>query len=147
MSDDLIVYDKAKWHYDGEDYPDDLSEDNAYTHGGFYLAWLVDNDLTSAEFQEDEKTTIADYRRSYIKPSAFFEIVDGVLASDMLSEKGNAFTEYYYADLFFDDYELLFEDADSPYHVRDTKKNYKLVSRMIDEAYEEWEEQEKQSAG
>ena len=140
MSDDLIVYDKAKWHYDGEDYPDDLSEDNAYTHGGFYLGWLVDNDLTSAEFQEDEKTTIADYRRSYIKPSVFFEIVDGVLASDMLSDEGNAFTQYYYEDLFFDNYELLFENsADSPYHVRDTKKNYKLVSKMITEAYEEWE--------
>jgi hypothetical protein len=44
MNDDIIVYDKAKWHYEG-DYPKDLPTENAFTHTGMFLAWLADTGL------------------------------------------------------------------------------------------------------
>nr|WP_294939360.1 hypothetical protein [uncultured Flavobacterium sp.] len=46
------VYDKAKWHYDGE-FPDGLDEFQGFVHTGMFLGWLIDNDLVSEEFKLD----------------------------------------------------------------------------------------------
>jgi hypothetical protein len=38
------VYDKAKWHFDG-DFPKELDDFQGYVHTGMFLGWLVDNGL------------------------------------------------------------------------------------------------------
>jgi hypothetical protein len=84
---DVFVYDKAKWHYEGN-YPPDLPEENAYTYSGIFLTWLIRENFLDSTFVEDFQTDIQQLRERGITPGCFFQIVDGVLASDMLSEEG-----------------------------------------------------------
>jgi hypothetical protein len=46
-----VVYDKAKYHYDGK-FPPELPTEQAFVHTGLYLGWLVDLNLYSADFAE-----------------------------------------------------------------------------------------------
>ncbi|MGP6149634.1 hypothetical protein LZP85_08860 [Priestia flexa] len=53
------VYDKAKWHYEG-DFPEDLDEDQGFVHTGMYLGWVIDdNNLYSEEFHQAPSNEIA----------------------------------------------------------------------------------------
>jgi hypothetical protein len=47
-----VVYDKAKWHYEGK-WPAGLPEYQAYVHTGMFLGWVIDHKLYSEEFEED----------------------------------------------------------------------------------------------
>lgn len=40
----MICIDWADWHY-GNEYPENLPEENAGTHIGMYLNWIIDTDL------------------------------------------------------------------------------------------------------
>jgi hypothetical protein len=46
-----VVYDKAKYHYDGK-FPPELPTEQAFVHPGLYLGWLIDLNLYSADFAE-----------------------------------------------------------------------------------------------
>jgi len=141
MDDDIIVYDKAKWHHEG-DYPTGLPTENAYTHTGMFLAWLADRGLLSQEFAEDFHEDLQQLKERKITPGRIFEIVDGVLASDMLNEDGNAFSKtYYYAPegMYFRDYHAtLALTLPSDYHAADTWENYDKLKATIDRRYNEW---------
>ena len=138
---DVVVYDKAKWHFDG-DYPADLDHDHAYTHGGYFFGWIVDNDFVDLEFFDDVKDDIARFRAGEISARELFIINDGVLVSDMMDETGNAFAAAYF-DLthgkYIADYEtLLCGDCKTMYHVEDTMENYALLCVRISERFHEW---------
>jgi hypothetical protein len=139
MNDDVTVYDKAKYHFEG-DYPSDLSDDAACTHCGMYLAWLSDKHLLAPWFEEDFKAELVQLRQRQVTPARFFGIVDGALVSDMLNEQGNAFsTAYYLSNQYFSDYDrLLASTLPSTYHVADTWENFEKLRSQIDERYEEW---------
>ncbi len=38
----LSKFDDASWHSGGDDFPEDLPEDNGATHIGFILTWLFE---------------------------------------------------------------------------------------------------------
>ena len=142
MDSEQQVYDKAKWHYEGDRYPEGLPESNAYTHGGFLLAWLLDNGLLSSTFLSDFESQILQFRNGEISAGQLYESTDGVLDSDMLTETGNSFGEDYIDESFLEDYEMMFEDDyDSIYEVPYTKKNMKKVSKMLNEAFSEWKDE------
>ena len=44
LMDKSIVFDKAKWHYEGN-FPGDLDERQAFVHTGMFLGWIIDKDL------------------------------------------------------------------------------------------------------
>jgi len=138
---DVFVYDKAKWHYEGN-WPPDLPEENAYTYSGIFLTWLIRKNFLDSTFVEDFQTDIQQLRERRITPGCFFQIVDGVLASDMLSEEGNAFVTSYFGSeggQYLNDYdELLARQLPSPYHVADTWENYETLKQRIDERYSAW---------
>ena len=141
VMDDVIVYDKAKWHYQGG-YPRDLPKENAYTHAGIFLAWLIGKNFLDSTFVEDFQTDIQQLRERRITPGHFFQVVDGVLASDMLNEEGNAFAASYFdpeEGRYVSDYdELLATQLPSAYHVADTWENYERLKQRIDERYSAW---------
>lgn len=128
------VYDKADWHLEGQ-YPDDLPEDQAYVHTGLFAAWLSNHGLIAEEYA-DEANQIK--RRKLSGPQAY-QIWGGVLASDMLSEEGNAFTCKYYDTMFCPDYEeLLSAKLPSFYHVKNTWENYEILKQRIDKRFQTW---------
>ena len=57
-----VVYDKAKYHLDSiKEFG--LAEEQSAVHTAFFLGWLMDNDLCSAEFIDDSREDIAAYKR------------------------------------------------------------------------------------
>jgi|SRR5215510_5005706 len=139
MNDDITAYDKAKWHYEG-DYPTDLPQKSAFTHTGMFLTWLADRGLLSQGFAEDFHEELKLLNERKITPGRIFQIVDGVLASDMLNDDGNAFSKTYYVpDVYFGDYHgTLALTLPSSYHAADTWENYDKLKPAIDRRYNEW---------
>ena len=139
--DQPVVYDKAKWHYEGE-FPAGLAESQAFVPTGMFLGWLVDRDLISEEFADDWGEEMARFKRREISGPALFELVDGALVDDMLSDEGNSFAAHYFdfeKGRFIGDYEeLLCAALPSRYHVEDTWENYGKLAQRVDQRYAEW---------
>jgi hypothetical protein len=140
---DVHVYDKAKWHYEG-DFPSDLTDSQGFVHTGMFLGWLVDRGLVSEEFEEGTTEGIAAFKQRTLTGPQLYESWDGVLADDMLSDEGNEFARHYFdfhTGQFVDDYdELLSNDLPSMYHVEDTWENYDTLRARIDQRHREWKE-------
>ena len=128
------VHDKADWHLEGE-FPEDLREDQAYVHTGLFAAWLSDRGLMTGEYVDEAKQI----RRRKMTGPKVYKNWGGVLASDMLSDEGNAFTREYYDTMFCPDYEeLLSRNLPSFYHVKDTWENYEILRARIDKRFQRW---------
>lgn len=140
------VYDKAKWHYDGN-YPDELPQSQAFVHMGMFLAWLIDHDLYSEEFRDNFGKQIVALKARVITGAYLLEQADGVFADDMLGNEGNAFTRYYYGPArhsghyLFDYEEVVGSDMPTLYHVGDTWENYERIAAVLDRRYQEWIEE------
>ena len=66
MSDTLsssTVYDKAKYHYEG-DFPTDLPREQAYVFAGFFLGWIVDREMYSDDALHHYSGHIEDFKQS-----------------------------------------------------------------------------------
>lgn len=134
----MTVYDKAKYHYNG-DFPEGLSHDQAYVHIGFFLGWLIERNLCSTEFIDRYTETVEAFKARKLLCSQLCKKTAGVLAADMLSEEGNAFAEKGY-ESYLSDY-LYFvnhEDAESVYEVEDNWEHYEMVRDELDISYEMW---------
>lgn len=135
---DVFVYDKAKYHYDGE-YPEGLPEEQAFVHTGMFLGWIIDNDLCSEEFKNEAKDQIEAFKGREITGADVYAHWDGCLLSDMLSDQGNKFAEAYYLGEYLDDYdELLTAELPSIYQAENTWENYEKIKRRIDQRYKEF---------
>jgi hypothetical protein len=136
-----VVFDKAKWHYEGQ-YPDDLDEDQAFVHTGLYLGWVIDTGLYSEEFGDDFAREIADFKVRKLTGPGVYQSADGVFMDDMLNPEGIAFTRKYFdfeGGQYLADYEkLLAADLPSMYHVADTWENYNRLKPQLDKRLAEW---------
>lgn len=135
------VFDKAKWHSDGE-FPKGIPATQAFVHTGIYLGWVIDNGLTSAEFAADLQQEIQRFKARQLTGPGVYRAVDGVFSADMLSENGAAFTRHYFdfkKGKFLRDYEAMWVDRfPSAYHVPDTWESYDAIKPVIDRRYQAW---------
>jgi hypothetical protein len=139
-----IVYDKAKYHYEGI-FPEDLDIGHAYTHTGMYLGWLIDNNLVSEEFINESIDSINEFKARKMTPIEIYEEWDGCLVDDMLNEEGNNFSAYYYTktdSLYIDDYlnVLIPDEMPSIYNLNFTWESYDKICKVINIRYEKWKE-------
>lgn len=143
-------FDDASWHY-GNDFPEDLAQENASTHIGMYMKWCINNDLISSELKEDSQVGIDSIKNNTMSGVKFINSYsDGKFLSSDLSDIGRKFTNDYYegdSDFskrngsYFDDYSTIFEkiiDEKSVYHVEDSEQNYLLIKAKIDSRFKEW---------
>jgi hypothetical protein len=141
MGDHPKVYDKAKYHYDG-DYPAGLPVEQAYVHTGMYLGWLIDNDFLSDEMCEEDAAQLLAFKRREITGPQVYSSWDGALVDDMLTDEANDFTEEYFdfqTGKYLDDYDrVLAGKLPSMYHVRDTWENYDKLRAVLDARLAEW---------
>lgn len=119
-----IVYDKAKYHYQG-DFPADLSIDQAFVHTGMFLGWILEHNLFSEEFEEESQDEINQFKLKQMTGTEIYMNWDGVLADDMLNDEGNQFAMYYFNNKdewkYIDDYSGIFtDDGETLYHVQVT---------------------------
>lgn len=139
------VYDKAKWHFDG-DFPEGLDYFQGYVHTGMFFGWLLENDLIGDEFKSNFEEEIELFKTRKLTGSQIFErCLDGVLLLEDVSELGNRFALYYFDfdnGQYLADYEeILIGELQSMYHVADTWANYEDLRVVIDKRFEEWKNQ------
>ncbi len=135
------TYDKAKWHYQADDFPKELSEHQGFVHTGMFLWWLIENDLMSEEFIKDFEEEIQLCKDQEITGAEVFSRMDGVLSIEDVSEQGNAFGIKYYEKQYLEDYGyVLCEDLPTAYHVQDSIQNYLKLKPVIDQRYKDWKQ-------
>lgn len=143
------VYDKAKWHYEG-DFPSNLSEKQAFVHTGMYLGWIIEENLYSKEFEEEAAQDIIKFKQKNMTGTEIYMEWDGVFASDMLNAEGRAFTKDYFdfdKGTYLDDYEAIFPHIKSLYEVEDTWNNYEAINTKINERFDTWKHTNEENKG
>ncbi|MBO6620870.1 MAG: hypothetical protein JJ892_04470 [Balneola sp.] len=139
------VYDKAKWHFDGE-FPKELNNFQGYVHTGFYLTWIIENGLFDTNGDDYLNSEISKVKKKELTGAEFFERnLDGVLMDDDLTELGNEFTyNYYEKGNFLDDYsKTLGTDLPTLYHIQDNWENYEKFKPLLDKRFKRWEKSKK----
>src|SRR5690606_23780558 len=99
---DPHVYDKAKWHYEGN-FPKELPCDQAFVHTGMFLGWLIEHDMIDGEFAPEADR----FRSGELTGAQVYKLLDGVLLDELLTEEGNRFARAYLEfrhGQFVDDY-------------------------------------------
>jgi hypothetical protein len=134
-------YDRADWHYDGENFPMDAPPERGGTHIGMFLAWCIISGLEGQFHKEESAVSLeAVQNRTMTGIEFFFKECDESFGDEDLSEEGNRFAEHYYeSNLYNSDYsESLGQLADNLYDVEDTWENYDLIANIIDERFRQW---------
>ena len=146
---EIEVFDKAKWHYESPEYPRDLSQEYAFTQGGYFLAWAIDHKMLEPEFAVDFVEEIAAFIARKITGPKLLKIAGGALASDMLCDRANRFAKEYFnekAGQYYEDFfETLAIGLPSEYHVEDTWENYSKMASIIDARFKSWENEKESS--
>ncbi|GAB1440377.1 hypothetical protein MASR2M36_31600 [Providencia sp.] len=137
-----MAIDRMDWHYGG-DYPKGLPTENGGTHIGFYLAWIINNDLVGEFHLEESENEIAQVKDRKLDGREFLiTVCDEKFIDEDLSIEGNAFTEFYYAAEeggYFEDYERVLKgDLPSTYHIENSWENYDKIASVITDAYNKW---------
>jgi hypothetical protein len=133
-----MVYDKAKWHSEG-DFPKGLPYENGGTHIGMFLAWAINHDMAGSDLADDAASDLEAVReRRLTGRTVLFSYLDGVLSDEGLNEQGNAFAEHYY-EKYQGEYDALIRrKLKTAYHALDDWTTYDMVAAMIDRAYSEF---------
>jgi hypothetical protein len=138
---DFIVFDKAKWHFEG-DFPSDLSTDQAFVHTGMFVGWIIDAELYNEDFADDFENEIRRFKSRKLTGPGVYRSADGVFAEDMLSKEGLAFAQAYFdfdKGRYLEDYEkMLVAGLPSMYHVQDSWDNYDRLKPQIDKRFAAW---------
>jgi hypothetical protein len=110
-----------------------------------YLAWLVEKDLLASAFVDRYPNEVRQCRDHMLKGSQLLqECCDDVLVSEYLSELGKAFSDFYYDELFLDDYVDTLDDAALPsiYHVLDDWDSYATLRLVLEQRYQHWRQEQ-----
>ena len=139
--DETKVFDKAKWHSDG-DFPKGLSADQAFVHTGLFLGWIIDSELYSEDFATSLAAEIDQFKGRRLTGPGVYRSGDGVFMDEMLNPEGLEFTTEYFdfqTGKYLQDYEKLFADGlPSMYHVQDTWENYDRLKPQLDKQFASW---------
>lgn len=145
VDDQIVVYDKAKWHYESS-WPKGLPKKQACVHIGWMLGWLVDHDLISDKFKGDFLKDLCRFRKRRLTGPKLLQISGEALASDMVNQEANEFLSNYYGAegkvpriSYFLDHERLFKSGlPTSYHARDSWENFERMSDQIQKRFNAW---------
>ncbi len=137
-----VVYDKAKYHAESVAEAG-LADGQEFVHTGMYLGWLIDHDLLEPGFAAERADDVAAFRERTLSGPKLFARWDGALVDDMLSDRGNAFSKFYFDfenGSFVEDYQRVFgvSGGNDFFGVADSWENYEKLKHVIDRAFEQW---------
>ena len=97
--------DRYDWHLN-ENFPSNLPKENSATHIGFFVHWIIENNLINDEHKNDLTDGLQNVLNRKITGRDFlFNFLDGKLWFSDLNNEGKLFAEYYYlSNQYFDDY-------------------------------------------
>ncbi len=137
-----MAFDKMDWH--AVTFPDSIPYENAGTHIGMYLAWLVNNDMIVQDWYDEFEGELGRVKnREMTGRELLLECFDETLLEDLMTDEALEFTSDYYDSAYIDDYAdaLCAEDVDSEFAVylhEDSWDNYDKVEPVINAKYERW---------
>ena len=142
----MASIDRMDWHYGG-DFPRDLHVENAGTHIGMYLTWIIQNDLIGQIHLKESASAILKVKtRVQTGRDFLIEQCDEKFWDQDLNEEGLAFTLYYYQGEstddfknYLDDYcEQLGQDVESLYEIENNWENYDKLLTVLNTRCAEW---------
>lgn len=99
-----MAFDKMDWH--AVTFPDSIPYENAGTHIGMYLAWLVNNDLIQDDWREEFADAFERVRsREMTGRDLLVECLDEALPEELMVDEALEFTGEYYVTSYIDDFE------------------------------------------
>jgi hypothetical protein len=129
----VTLYDKLDWHFDSAVSAGHPPE-NAFTHIGFYLVWLIRRDLHNPRMFPSQHLDAV--KRGEMSGSDLADDIDTKLVSQVMNDEGRAFSDGRYV-AYTAAYGDLFKDVPD-YGVVDRLANYEQVERLLDGIYAEW---------
>jgi hypothetical protein len=140
-----MKYDDASWHYEG-DFPSELPQEAGATHIAMFVAWAALNGLVGDYHTVDAAEELALLRKREITPTDWFiSVCDEKFTDEDLNAEGNAFARSYYGDRtglhtasgsYLADYEAIFVDAPTLYHVDDSWGSFDAIAPVISKRFE-----------
>ncbi len=138
------VFDKAKWHIN-EKFPDNLDHYQSYIHTGYFVTWLIQNDLYEKDFKNDHIKSIQDNLARKTTPGKFYELeLDGVFDAEGLTQEAIRFTKDYFdfeKGNYINDYvAILAPNGEFPsiFHITDNWTNYDKLKTILNNRFSEW---------
>lgn len=142
----MSYIDRADWHFLGKGFPENIPQECGGTHIGMYLAWIINNDLIGEHHIGESFEAIAKVKDRKITGRDFLiNKCDSKFFEEDVSEKGMAFTEYYYGvgseshQYLLDYAEMFIKEPMNFYEVVDSWENYEKIRSVIDERYRSWQ--------
>ena len=132
--------DRYDWHLN-ENFPSNLPKENSATHIGFFVHWIIENNLINDEHKNDLTDGLQNVLNRKITGRDFlFNFLDGKLWFSDLNNEGKLFSEYYYlSNQYFDDYfKTLDNNQNSIFEYENSFSNYEKVKKAIDKNYSHW---------
>jgi hypothetical protein len=132
--------DRADWHYGGN-YPQELPPENAATHIGMYLAWVIHRDLGSNELKQHAGDTYGwVLTREVTGRELLLTKLDEKFFDGLLNPEGQAFTRSYYeSNAYANDYDMVLGgDLPTLYHVADSWENFDKLVPVLDDRLAAW---------
>lgn len=132
------IYEKAKIQFLSH-FPSILPMDQAYVHVGMFLGWMLDHDLHSEIFEDEEAHQLLRFKNKEISCSLLSALWDGYLGEELFNEEGNDFCHYYYqSGIYRKDYQEMLVDANHNGQVEDTWENYGKLATRISVRFKDW---------
>jgi hypothetical protein len=131
----MAKLDDVSWYMDSSE-----SEEDAATHIGMFVSWLIHNNLWGSHPGTDWSDSVSLVRKRSMSGRTFFlERCDGKLMSEMLTEEGAAFAEAYYLKSYLKDFQRVLGQEDKPdFVVEDTWENFDSLANVINGRHEKW---------
>jgi hypothetical protein len=129
----VTLYDELDWHYDTA-IEAGQPEENAFTHIGLYLAWLIRHDLHDPDLIPRHHSDAL--KRGEMTGSDLADDIDGKLVGDVMTPEGQAFSDAVY-QRYLADYATAFGNVPE-YGVADDAAAYARIEPFIDRLYAEW---------
>jgi hypothetical protein len=130
----LSVYYRTDWHI-ATGYPKTYPQARKFV--GFFLKWLVENELLSADFYKYHLEESKKCKADKLKGSELIGYMADSLDLWHLSELGNQFSLYYFPIIYSQDYRNVFSQYRMAY-VTDNAKNYEKMRLILDKRLDTW---------
>lgn len=148
-----MAYDKAKWHFDAEDFPKSIAIEQGGVHIAFFYRWMLEHGFAGEDLLEEmaEEVELVKSGR-YSALDLLFEFNDGVLLAEDFNEAGVQFADQYYEmdsnfakrfGSYLTDYGAMTLAhmsglEESEYGIVFSDENYREVKAVLDQRYQEF---------
>ncbi|MHC5218254.1 DUF7832 domain-containing protein [Enterococcus sp. LJL128] len=148
-----MAYDKAKWHFEAEGFPENVGIEQGGVHIAFFYRWMIENGFSGYDMLEETAEEVELVKAGkYSALKLLFEFCDGVLLEEDFNDSGASFATQYYntKTAFSDAYSSYLEDyacltlshmnglENTDYGILFIDDNYQKVKAIINQRYQEY---------